>query len=88
MNRNYMGIAFYFGTLNSVEVKHSLKLFADEGEKCYLQAPLQEVKTEADVRRWNRLNYQPVDYDAMDEAFDAPTLADIDSCADGACDAP
>ncbi|MEI8035451.1 MAG: hypothetical protein WCH96_08260 [Betaproteobacteria bacterium] len=30
MNRNYMGIAFYFGTLNIVEVKHSLKLFADE----------------------------------------------------------
>lgn len=30
MNRNYMGIAFYFGTLNIAEVKHSLKLFADE----------------------------------------------------------
>ena len=30
MNRNYMGIAFYFGTLNIAEVKHSLQLFAYE----------------------------------------------------------
>ena len=63
-----------------------IALLTDVGDKTYLQAPREEVATEEDVRKWNALVYQPVDYALIRETSDATALRHEIACAGGACE--
>ena len=63
-----------------------IALLAHTGDKTYAQAPYEAVVTEADLVRWNSLNYAPVDYTAMEEHTDNTSLKDVAACAGGACE--
>jgi len=63
-----------------------ISLLADDGDKRYPQAPREEVKTDADVIRWNSLNPRPVDYTKMRETSDETKLKEIVACAGGSCE--
>ncbi len=63
-----------------------VSLLAHSGDKTYAQAPREEVTTEEDVARWNRLKYQPVDYTKLLEERDETKLKETVACAGGACD--
>ncbi len=73
MNRNYLtGIA----------------LLASSGDKDHAFAPMEEVVTEADERRWKQIldNYKPVDYTSMVESVDTTNLTSEPACAGGVCE--
>lgn len=61
-------------------------LLQDCGDKAYAQAPREAVTSEADIARWNRLSYQPVDYTALCEDEDITELKHVVACAGGSCD--
>ena len=63
-----------------------ISLLRETGDKIYMQAPREEVTTEADIVRWNTLEYKPVDYSALMERDDRTTLSDVVACAGGACE--
>ncbi len=63
-----------------------ISLLAHSGDKTYAQAPREEVTTEEDVARWNRLRYKPVDYTTLLEQRDDTSLKETVACAGGACD--
>ena len=61
-------------------------LLQDAGDKAYMQAPREEVSTEADIAKWNSLRPRHVDYTKLREHSDETNLKDIAACAGGACD--
>ncbi len=63
-----------------------ISLLRETGDKIYMQAPREEVVTDADLLKWNALSYTPVDYTALSERDDRTTLADVIACAGGACE--
>lgn len=63
-----------------------IALLTDVGDKTYLQAPREEITTPEDVRRWNALVYQPVDFSQMRETADSTALRQELACAGGTCD--
>ena len=63
-----------------------IALLTDVGDKTYLQAPREEITTDDDVRKWNALVYQPVDYAQMREMADATALRQELACAGGTCE--
>lgn len=56
------------------------------GDKTYAQAPREEVVTEEDISKWNRLRYHPVDYTGLRENSDETSLKETVACAGGACE--
>ncbi|BET65564.1 hypothetical protein ASA1KI_04820 [Opitutales bacterium ASA1] len=65
-----------------------IALLTDVGDKTYLQAPREEITTEEDIRKWNSLVHQPVDYSLMRESSDSTALRQELACAGGACELP
>ena len=63
-----------------------ISLLQDAGDKAYLQAPREEVTTEADVQKWNSLRPDRVDYTEMREVADETELKQVIACAGGACE--
>jgi len=63
-----------------------LALLPDSGDKVYVQAPREEVVTEADERRFAALVPVPVDYRTLRESTDSTRLREMIACAGGACD--
>jgi ribonucleoside-diphosphate reductase alpha chain len=63
-----------------------ISLLAHDGDKRYAQAPREEVTTEEDIAKWNKLKYQPVDYTKLIEKSDETKLKEAVACAGGACD--
>ncbi len=63
-----------------------ISLLRETGDKIYMQAPREEVVTDADMLKWNALPYLPVDYTMLSERDDQTTLADVIACAGGACE--
>lgn len=63
-------------------------LLGHDGDKRYAQAPREAVATPADVEKWNRLVYRPVDYAALGEKTDETALKEVVACAGGACELP
>ncbi len=61
-------------------------LLGDDGDKRYPQAPREEVRTEDDVAKWNRLRYVPVDYTQLAENSDNTALKEVAACAGGTCE--
>jgi len=61
-------------------------LLAETGDKTFRQAPREELTSDEDVLRWNRINYNPVDYLALAENDDSTRLADVAACAGGQCE--
>ncbi len=56
------------------------------GDKAFAQAPNEEVSTQEDIAKWNRLKYRSVDYTSLREQSDETALKDIVACAGGACE--
>lgn len=63
-----------------------IALLPATGDKTYRQAPLESVTTPGDVLRWNRIDYNPVDYRELSENDDHTKLADIAACSGGQCE--
>ncbi len=63
-----------------------ISLLQDAGDKAYMQAPREEVSTEADVAAWNTLRPLKVDYTKMREATDETALKEHIACAGGTCE--
>lgn len=61
-------------------------LLPECGDKIYAQAPREALATAADIERWNRLAYQPVDYTELEESEDLTELKQTVACAGGACE--
>jgi ribonucleoside-triphosphate reductase (thioredoxin) len=61
-------------------------LLGDDGDKRYPQAPREEVRTEDDFAKWNRLKYTPVNYTQLAENADNTALKEVAACAGGACE--
>ncbi len=61
-------------------------LLGYSGDKVYAQAPREEVVTEEDIVKWNRLKYEVVDYTTLIEESDETSLKDVVACAGGACE--
>lgn len=61
-------------------------LLGDDGDKRYAQAPREEVRTEDDFAKWNRLRYVPVNYTQLVENADNTALKEVAACAGGACE--
>jgi ribonucleoside-triphosphate reductase (thioredoxin) len=61
-------------------------LLGHDGDKRYPQAPREEVRTEDDFARWNRLKYVPVNYTELVEQADNTALKEVAACAGGACE--
>lgn len=61
-------------------------LLGDDGDKRYAQAPREEVRTEDDFAKWNRLRYAPVNYTQLVENADNTALKEVAACAGGACE--
>jgi ribonucleoside-diphosphate reductase alpha chain len=61
-------------------------LLQSMGDKVYLQSPREEIATEEDVRKWNTLKYQKLDYTQMSENADNTSLQDTAACAGGSCE--
>ena len=61
-------------------------LLGHDGDKRYAQAPREAVATPADVEKWNRLVYRPVNYAALGEKTDETALKEVVACAGGACE--
>jgi ribonucleoside-diphosphate reductase alpha chain len=58
-----------------------VSLLGSSGDKDYQQAPNEEVTTEDDIRKWNRLCPKPVDFTKMFEAEDVTDLKDSLACS-------
>ncbi|MCH8474571.1 MAG: recombinase [Opitutales bacterium] len=56
------------------------------GDKAYAQAPREEVSTDEDIAKWNRLKYQEIDYTQLKEKEDVTSLKETVACAGGACE--
>lgn len=56
------------------------------GDKEFVQAPREEVVSDADVAHWNSLSYSRVDYASMYEKGDNTELRQTVACAGGACE--
>ncbi len=63
-----------------------VSLLQDAGDKAYMQAPREEVSTEADIAKWNSLRPRHVDYTKLREHTDETNLKEIIACAGGACE--
>lgn len=63
-----------------------ISLLSSSGDKRYPQAPREEVTTEEDIAKWNRLAYRKVEYDQLREEIDQTTLLLTPACAGGSCD--
>ncbi|MEX2380975.1 MAG: ATP cone domain-containing protein [Opitutales bacterium] len=63
-----------------------VSLLAYSGDKVYIQAPREEVTTDEDIARWNRLKYQSIDYTSLREGSDETNLKEVIACAGGACE--
>ncbi|OIR15137.1 adenosylcobalamin-dependent ribonucleoside-triphosphate reductase [mine drainage metagenome] len=63
-----------------------ISLLAHDGDKRYPQAPREEVTTEEDISKWNRLKYATVDYTQLSEKTDETKLKEAVACAGGACE--
>jgi len=61
-------------------------LLGHDGDKRYAQAPREEVTTQDDVAKWNRLKYVPVNYTELVENSDETKLKEVVACAGGACE--
>ncbi len=64
-----------------------ISLLPASGDKVYPQAPREEVSTEDDIAKWNRLKYHPVNYTELREESDETTLQETPACAGGVCEA-
>ena len=74
------------------EHRHSftgVSLLPASGDKDYKQAPHEAVSTPEDIRRWNALRYQPVDYRKIPDREDATAGEEhrgvATACAGGSC---
>ncbi|MEO6996343.1 MAG: recombinase, partial [Lacunisphaera sp.] len=63
-----------------------VSLLAEEGDKRYAQAPREGVSSEADILKWNGLEYHAVDYTTLREHKDETALKEVAACAGGACE--
>ena len=63
-----------------------VSLLGHDGDKRYAQAPREEVSTQDDFAKWNRLKYTPVNYTELVENSDETKLKEIVACAGGACE--
>lgn len=63
-----------------------ISLLSYSGDKLYAQAPREEVVSDEDIVRWNRLKYNKVDYTTLVEETDQTSLKDVVACAGGACE--
>ncbi len=63
-----------------------VSLLPFSGDKIYPQAPREEVVSDEDIAKWNRLVYHPVDYTELKEKSDETKLKEIVACAGGACE--
>jgi ribonucleoside-diphosphate reductase alpha chain len=63
-----------------------VSLLPVSGDKIYPQAPREEVVTDEDIVKWNRLNYHPVDYTMLKEETDVTELKEVVACGGGACE--
>jgi len=61
-------------------------LLSYQGDKLYAQAPREEVNTEEDILKWNRLKYTPLDYTKLTEDADDTKLKETVACAGGTCE--
>ncbi len=61
-------------------------LLSYQGDKLYPQAPREEVTTEEDILKWNRLKYVPVDYTALTEDSDETGLEESGACVGDTCE--
>jgi len=61
-------------------------LLSEGGDKAFAQAPLEALSSTEDIARWNRLEYQPVDYRDLNESTDHTRLSDVAACAGGKCE--
>jgi ribonucleoside-triphosphate reductase (thioredoxin) len=64
-----------------------ISMLADTGDKAYVNAPREEVKTEADETHWQSLiqNCKSIDWTMFSEDDDNTTLRSEKACAGGAC---
>ena len=64
-----------------------IALLGEHGDKGYVQAPREEVVTEADIAKWNALKPQPMDFTQFKEDSDETELnVQAPACAGGQCD--
>lgn len=63
-----------------------VSLLQSSGDKIYSQAPREEVVSEEDIAKWNRLKYRKVDYTELKETSDETKLKEIIACGGGACE--
>jgi len=63
-----------------------IALLQDAGDKAYAQPPREAVATTEDIKRWNQLTYQPVNYTELSEDEDITELKQVVACAGGACE--
>lgn len=63
-----------------------VSLLSVSGDKIYAQAPREEVVSDEDIAKWNRLTYHPVDYTKLKEVSDETKLKEIVACGGGACE--
>jgi ribonucleoside-triphosphate reductase (thioredoxin) len=63
-----------------------VSLLPYSGDKIYAQAPREEVSTDEDISKWNRLKYHPVDYTGLKERTDETKLKEVVACGGGACE--
>jgi ribonucleoside-diphosphate reductase alpha chain len=65
----------------------AVSLLARTGDKDYVQAPYEAIKTPEDYHEWNSTNYslKPVDYSTMREESDYTTRSEELSCVGGVC---
>ena len=65
-----------------------VSMLADFGDKQYVNAPREEVKTEADEAKWEELiaNFTPVDWSEFKEDGDNTNLRGEKACSGGKCE--
>jgi len=63
-----------------------ISLLPHSADKLYPQPPREEVTTESDIEKWNRLVYREVDYTKLREESDETSLQFIAACAGGTCE--
>lgn len=56
------------------------------GDKVYKQAPLESVSSEEDIKKWNSLLCNPVDYSLFKEDSDYTELKENVACSGGQCE--
>ncbi len=66
----------------------AVSLLASTGDKDFKQAPMEDITTEKDEKRFNRLSnsLSPVDYTVLEEATDETSLQQVLACAGGNCE--